>query len=263
MSLTRKKNVSLIAAGIFSLLLSTSSTVSAHNFWVNVSTPDAGKVLTEIGYGHDFPNPEVIPEDRLHIFESPRLIGSDKTYELQQKGENYAYEGNETLKKGSYIATSLYRPTFWSNGPDGWRQQNLVERPDATYSEEVAMYAKTIFNVDGCTSKDFSSKPVGQKLEIVPLENPATIRPGQVLPLQVLLDGKPLKTAKITGTFGGFCKGTENKAFSGTTDLKGKIDFVPLKEGFWFINTEHVAKHEDQTKAEDMVLIATLTFQIN
>lgn len=39
------------------------------------------------------------------------------------------------------------------------------------------MYAKYIFNVDGADSTNVITKPVGQKLEIVPQVNPATVKP--------------------------------------------------------------------------------------
>lgn len=256
-----KRDGLLILAAIALFVFSGVSPVAAHDFWLNVSSPQTGKIVAEIGYGHDFPKPEPIASDRLHIFESPRLLTPDRVIEFKPKGENYAYEGNGTLQKGSYIGTGLYRPTFWSKGPGGWKQQNFIDRPDATYAKQTTMYTKTIVTVGGYAGDDFITRPVGHRLEIVPLVDPATVRAGEILPLQVLFDGKPLKTVAVAGTFGGFSK-KDYKAFFGKTDLEGKIDFVPLRSGAWFINTKHEFPHADQAKAKDVSLKATLTFRI-
>ncbi len=260
-----RKNASfrLAAALMFSLVLGVSG-ASAHDMWLNTSAPEKGVVLIDIGYGHDFPNPEPIPAERTHLFEKPHLVtpgGILDSAPLQDK-ENYAYQVEADLEKGSYLATLNYVPTFWSKGPGGWTQQNRQERPDATYVEEAIMYAKTILDVDGSNANDFICKPVGQRLEIVPLVHPSSVKPGEAFPLQVLLDGKPLKTVELVGTFEGFSN-KEYKAFSGRTGLDGKIDFIPLKEGYWFTEVTHTYEHPDQEKADEVILVATLTFQIN
>ena len=258
-----RKSVSLhlAAAFVFPLIMGVSG-ASAHDMWLNVSAPEEGTVLANIGYGHDFPNPEPIPEDRTHLFNAPQLITPEGAFESAQMGENYSYRIQKELSKGSYIGSLRYRPTFWANGSGGWTQQSRLERPDATYAQEAIMFAKAVLNVDGSRDKNFISKPLGDLLEIVPLENPALLKAGDPFPIQVLFDGKPLKTAEVYATFGGFSD-KECKAFYGRTDLEGKIDIIPLKEGYWFAKVSHKSPHEDPAKADELVLVATLTFSVS
>ena len=104
------------------------------------------------------------------------------------------------------------------------------------------MTAKGILNVDGGMDTALITQAQGQKLEIVPQVNPATVKPGAVFPVQVLYDGKPVKTAEVTATFADF-PSKESKAFYGHTDLKGMIDVIPLQAGYWFIQAKHKAPY--------------------
>jgi uncharacterized GH25 family protein len=252
----------MIGICLLAFCLSMITSVYAHEFWINAPEPKNGLVRADIGYGHAFPKPEPIAADRIHIFKPLQLITPDGLSTLEQSGENYAYQKKENLKKGSYMVIGSYQPTFWSNGPGGWTQTDRTQRSDAVYVEEAIMCAKTIVNVQGGADDNLITKPVGQRLEIVPLINPAKVKVEEKLPLQVLFDGKPAKTVNIEATFDGFSdKGY--KAFQGQTDLRGHVDFIPLKGGYWVVAAKHVLDHPDKAKADEVVLVSTFTFQIN
>lgn len=261
--ITGRKSVRYIVAVTLILCFSLlSSQAQAHDFWINATASMGTPVDASIGYGHDFPNPEPIAESRFSLFDPLQLMRPEGSVSLQQKGENYAYQGSGDLARGSYVVAGTYLPTFWSKGPGGWAQSNRQERPDATYCEEVTMFAKTVLSVGGDTDKVFISRPIGQRLELVPLVHPATVSPGGTFPVQVLLDGKRLKLAEVTATFDGFSKNKEHKAFQGRCDLKGVIDIVTLRGGYWFVKVKHVESHQDPKVCDEVVLISTLTFHI-
>ncbi len=235
----------------------------AHDFWVNASYEVATQQVTaQIGYGHGFPAPEAIAADRLHIFKPLRLLSSEGTTEMHQKGENYAYELAAALEKGSYLVLGDYTPTFWSKNAAGWKQANRTQMPDASYCEEAVMSAKAILNVDGSIASELVTQAVGQPLEIVPQVDPATVQPGEVFPVQVLYEGKPVKTAELTATFEGFSE-KESKVFYGRTDLNGMIDIIPLKAGYWLAKVQHKVPYTADTKVcDEIVAVATLSFHI-
>jgi uncharacterized GH25 family protein len=229
---------------------------------VNASGFKDGLLKADLGYGHDFPGPEPIAAERLHIFKPLELFTPEKVITLDQVGENYAYQKKAKLKKGSFLVIGTYQPTFWSKGPGGWSQTDRIQRPDATYVEEAIMCAKTIVDVQGAVDADFIAKPVGQRLEIVPLIHPDKVKVAEKFPMQVLCDDRPAKVISIEATFAGFSdKGYQ--AFQGKTDLKGHIDFIPLKQGYWVVKAKHAFEHPDQARADEVVLVATLTFKIN
>ncbi len=232
-----------------------------HELWVNALPIENGLFRADIGYGHAFPAPEPIADDRLHIFKPLVLVTPEKEMAMVQSGENYAYQIKTDLKKETCMVLGFYRPTFWSKGVSGWAQTDRLQRPDANYVEEAVMYGKTIVNINGATDDALIKKPVGMRLEIVPLVNPATVKAGDKFPMQVICDGQGAKLTEVTGCFAGFSdKGY--MAFSGRTDLKGLIDFIPLKPGYWIVKAKQALEHQDKKRADEVVLLSTLTFTI-
>lgn len=66
-----RKLFSVMVAGVlFAAFLGAAA--EAHEFWVNADYKD-GLLKADLGYGHEFPNPEAIPEERTHIFEPLKL----------------------------------------------------------------------------------------------------------------------------------------------------------------------------------------------
>lgn len=247
------------------------SPTQAHSLWVNAQPTAGGQTTIELGYGDEFPTAEAIPADRLHIFEPAQLIGESGDLVLKPGKENYQSVTEKPLAKGSYAAIAMYKPTYWSKNTAGWKQQNRTEMPDALYCEQASMFGKTIVNIDGATDIAVISQPQGLKLEIIPLANPASIKPGQPLPIQVLYDGKPLKNADVTATFAGFGDQHEHhghthshaKAFLNQTDGKGKVNVYPLKAGYWVVETQHKLPYADKVICDESVLLSTLTFTIS
>ena len=77
---------------ICTFLLLTPPSAFAHDFWVTVPQSENKVFTADIGYGHDFPRSEPIPEDRIHLFAPLRLVTPDDVITLDQVGENYAYQ---------------------------------------------------------------------------------------------------------------------------------------------------------------------------
>ena len=247
----------------------------AHEFWVNAEYKD-GLLKADLGYGHEFPDPEVIPDDRTHLFEPLKLATPEGMTEMAQAGaNNFNYEVKADLKKGDYLALGNYKPTFWAKGPEGWKQGDKAKykeltKADATYAEEAAMFAKLVLNVDGADSTNVITKPVGQRLEMVPQVNPATVKPGGRFPVQVLVDGKPAKTAEVKAVYAGFTGDAkdgdpvnEYKCFYGRTDLNGIINIIPVKAGYWNASVQLTVPYPDKAVADETVLVSRLTFAIS
>lgn len=249
------KKIGLVA--FISALFSVS--LFAHDFWVDGYNSSTFKAI--LGYGHEFPYPEKIAKGRVSLFEPLAIIDKDlKSVTLKNEGENYQFVSKESLSDGSYILRSTYKTTYWTKTIDNkWEMGKTKEEiPNAQYCEKVTMFAKSIINI-GDDTNGFVTNPIGQRLEIVPLDNPTTFRVGVPFKVQVLLDGKPLKTAKVKGTFDKFAK--YKFAFLGFTDLKGEIEVTALRGGKWILMTENTKKL-DEKNCDDELLVSTLTFQV-
>lgn len=175
------------------------------------------------------------------------------------------------MADGSYLLLAQYRPTFWSRNAAGWQRQNLTQMKDATYCEQTSMFGKAVVNVGHeSASKELISRPVGDLLEIVPLENPANVRVGEVLPVRVLFRGEPLPDATVVATFDGFSHRDpadkshrlEPQAFSDATRADGTVGIIPLRQGSWKVRVVHKTDFSDQAVCGQLAAYATLTFEI-
>lgn len=231
----------------------------AHDVWVFGQNGD--KFTADIGFGHDFPKYEEIPKNKQKSFAPLVVVKKDGSkIELKQTGESYHYEGDK-LKEGSYLLLGEFMPTFLTQDEDGnWHDDGTKQNvKNPKYCLHASLPAKSVINIGG--SKDeFVTKPAGQRLEIIPLENPANFKVDKPFKIKVLFEGKPLKTAKIEGTLEGFLK--DKSAFYATTDLKGETEVLALKKGKWILKATHKFGFEDKNICDDELIIASFTFEI-
>lgn len=241
------------------LAIGTCCTASAHDFWVNGD--NGHHFVATIGYGHAFPDPEIIPDGRLKLFDPLFVIKKDgsKTT-LKQTSPNYQYEGQK-LAAGSYILAGHYKPTFWTKDrQDKWHMDSTKQNvKDVASCSRSSMNAKAIIQV-GNTEEAFLTRPSGQPLEIVPLTSPSMIKAEQPFKVQVFANNKPVAKADVIGTFDGFLKG--KYAFSGRTDMEGIIEIIALKPGKWMLKASQIQPYHDLSVCDEEKLRATLTFNV-
>ena len=255
-------------------LLCTASLAQAHDLWVTApATLSPSETLkADLSYSHDFPYPDEIPADRLHIFEPLHITSPDGTKkDLVQQGKNYQYVSESQLAKGSYVITANYRPTFWSEfADDTWAQGDLTKNPTAVACQQAQMFGKSIVVVDGGENLEAIRRPIGQELEIVPLANPNSAKMGKLFPVRVLFQGKPLADEIVTATADTIALMDEEathdhrepQIFSGKTDKEGKVNIIPLVEGFWKVKVKHKTPFANQKQCLENSLSATLAMQI-
>ncbi len=82
----------------------------------------------------------------------------------------------------------------------------------------------------------------GQRLEIMPLNNPLTMDVGAELGIQVLFDGQPLAGALVKA----WCKRTgQTLVIRSTTSSDGKVTFNLPYRGAWMVSVVHMQKARD------------------
>ncbi|MDR1608040.1 MAG: DUF4198 domain-containing protein [Deltaproteobacteria bacterium] len=248
---------SLVPAGLFLALLSgliLTTGALGHTVWLETSSSKlaADKPLNIIvGFNEGFEVVDII-EQGLPNIGAPTILGADGeiTTKLATGGKNYDYVTDKPLKAGSYLGFAEYKPFIMGHG----------DSPKNKYF----MTNKYVFNVGATVSDDLVTKPQAKSaLEIVPLANPASLKAGGSLKVQVLFEGKPLARATVLGDFRGFNPAGSwglAKAFYCNTDKKGEIDFLPVKDGLWILKVRHAVPNTDKTEAAETVYISSLTF---
>ncbi len=88
--------------------------------------------------------------------------------------------------------------------------------------EMYSKYAKTY--VVGGNPSDAFEKPLGLKIEFVPLADPAALKPGATLPVMLLFDGKPLAGVQVEAAVSQNPKAKSAHKVVGRTDAQGRID---------------------------------------
>lgn len=127
--------------------------------------------------------------------------------------------------------------------------------------EQYSRYVKTLVQVGSEVSTSIS-KVVGQKIEIVPLENPYKLTIGDSFAVQVLFDGKPLPDALISATYAGFTKRADTYEQSVRTDERGTAVFHLTHRGPWLVRVVQMVPLENSADADWESFWASLTFEI-
>lgn len=124
-------------------------------------------------------------------------------------------------------------------------------------TEIYARRAKALLQV-GDVRTDNITRPIGQLLEIVPLDNPFALENGDSLRVQVLWRGEPLEGAQLNIAR----TGIDGESTSLVTDEQGKVAF-PIQSGppyllavVWGVPAPH------DPRADYFTIFSSLTFAI-
>lgn len=231
----------------------------SHNLWVWGENGD--KLSADIIYGHHFPTPEKIKEERVSIFDDIKVISENGEVMLKQTGENYHFEGKK-LDNGVYIMLGLYKPTHWIRKADGKWEMNKTRKDTkekVEFCEVATMQSKAIFVVGDSDSK-ILKKEIKKGLEITPLfDSVKDFKVGELLKFKLTLDGKPVKKASVYADYAGYSSsGDMANAGYAKTDLDGKFEVRPLKAGLWYLKSSVENDSGDkncETKNDNTTLI--------
>jgi hypothetical protein len=121
--------------------------------------------------------------------------------------------------------------------------------------EIYAKFAKAVLRVGEGGPADLATKPVGLKIEIVPLADPYGVAGGK-LPVQVLFEGRPLDGVFVYRLFEG-----EEKYVDGLrTDGEGKTAVAIDRPGLWSLHCIYMRPYSDKQKADWESFFATVSF---
>jgi uncharacterized GH25 family protein len=107
---------------------------------------------------------------------------------------------------------------------------------------------KALIKVGDSAEGDLYKKVLGQKVEIVLLQNPFLLNPGDELEVQILFKGKPLAD-KLVRAYNDDGAGSVTKA-TAKTDERGIARFTLDRKGFWLIRLSHIWPCSECPKAD-------------
>lgn len=200
------------------------------------------------------------------------IIGSSgKKLLKDEKGKNPIIEVSE---EGTYVIGWDSSPSYIEIESKDFNEyiaaegyQNVVQarkeqgKQDAKGREKYVRFLKAFVQVGSKLTNDYS-KPLGQKIEIIPLSNPYSLKQGTDLPIKILFDGKPLPKAKVMSTYDTYSKEHDVYAHTIDTAQDGTAKIPISKNGIWLIRVNTMLPMEGDPKADWQSFWANCTFEV-
>jgi len=156
--------------------------------------------------------------------------------QLRRDPKGQAWRGAVRIEReGAITICAHLLPEIWVSTPAGLRQR-MEHSADAANSFVLEEFAKALVNLD---PNDTSyAVPIRQRLELVPLTNPALVHPGQSMEVLVLHRGEPI-AAHVQATYDGFSDKPDTYFEAMDSGANGTATIKITAPGLWFIHVEY------------------------
>lgn len=223
------------------LILCVTPLACAHDAWF---APSGSGLVMAYGHGEklDPYNPEKVKDVKALDCNG---IAVPVEVARQKESASISWKGNPAT------VTAFFDGGYGVKTTEGWKKTTKREA-QGKYSIIDALKSQKFTKALVGPCANFS-KPLGLALEIVPEKDPLALKPGEALPLKVLLRGQPLEGAII--------KAGGTKDEKARTDKDGKASVVIDKPGLQLIVVSHKAPLQDDPDADTLALSSSLTFE--
>lgn len=227
-------------------LLLLAGPAAAHSVWIE---PDKdGKLMIENGDAGEPSDP----------YDPARIT---KAYAFDKDGKAIAAEVDRFEKAaavkpaaGAALVAAMFDNKYWAKGQDNkWNNGPKGTVANPTIAGPSYKMPKTYL----APTSGFA-KPVGFDLEIVPQSDPAGLKAGDKLTVQVLLKGQPLADANLVSDIFVHHDAKPEKI---KTDKDGRATVTVPKRAFAGVEVSHFAK-DAGSNVEGTFYNASLTFKV-
>lgn len=265
----------LRAAGLaVALLAGGAAALAAHDFWVVPElfrVPDGWEVHVAGQTGMDFPESSAAIEPG-RVAEA-ELISADARLSLDRSfrsGSSLMMAGRPDAAGQWWVAVALEtRPIRLSSEQfDAYLEHDgvwdvLEERRSSAPSrdsvdERYTKYAKALVQV-GEDGPEAYGRRVGHPIELVPLEDPFDLRPGDRFRARLVWRGEPLADQVV---FAGRA-GSEGPTAHARTDASGIVEFPLFVPGPWYLKAIQMVEAPEDPEVDYRSYWATLTFDVS
>nr|WP_320012537.1 DUF4198 domain-containing protein [uncultured Desulfobulbus sp.] len=258
-----KRSVCVCRYLLICLVLFGVSLAQAHYLWLNVdqyNPPEKSVPLFSVGWGHHFYNPVGDILTQPEVLKRVELINPAGQASELKIVNGFQYQASTQYATGTYLATVALKERFSTKTDAGYLAQPKTGLDNVISSRYLGMYGKAIINVGEGEENRAFSQPVGTALEIVPQDNPASLKVGEYFRFTLLYQGKPL-AEEIKATYAGF---SPHNAWPYTcrTNRKGEGVLRILNPGIWVIKVNHRAPYKNPEEADEYSYTASLSFEI-
>ena len=150
-------------------------------------------------------------------------------------------------------------PQLWSQTPDGMLagDKNTLSGQKILFTNKYEKFVKVLLN-PSAGDKSFS-KPIGQTLEVVPLDNPAGIKVGDEIKVRILYNGQPV-AVPVYASYMGFSDQQNTYAYYTEPEEGDPVVKITAK-GMWLIRANYKVSGSGDLKTHD--LKAVMQFMVD
>lgn len=220
------------------LILVSAAALYAHDTWVG-KEGNAFAVM----WGHGKSGPY-----------KPEYVKEAKAYDAAGKEVAVTIKPQDTKAvlapaKAPALVAIVYKSGPWVKTPEGYKNVSKREAKNVITSLKSETHSKNLWQWN-----NRFSKPLGGKMELVPLKNPLSLKVGDKFPFQVFYNGKPLAGAKVRAA--GVAKDSLK------TDANGRAEIVITKKGFQIVVANLKTPTPNDPDADTLSETANLTFEV-
>jgi len=243
-------------ASVLGLLMLVAGPAQAHDYWLEFSprTPSAGDELAlSLWMGEDFGGVEQkgMELERTRVLRHLSATRDEDLREAAREGaapivrfplreagghlltleRTPAHLQLRALKFNRYLKHEGLRAAFAERKRAGERLQPARER----YTRYIKAFVQVGEAADGQ-----STRVLGQRIELVPTRDLATVKPGERLALQVRFEGVPLAGVMVEA----FVRDDAGKprGQQEVSDAQGLVEFTLERRGAWLVRTVHIQR---------------------
>ena len=249
-----KRLIFIITIGV--MLTGIASFAQAHILWLNANNyaPKAEETIwLEIGFGHTYPRDELMKKGRL---ERVYAVGPDGRETVVEKIFPAFYKFTPKAE-GTYMIVAVLKPGFVSKTTDGRKLGNKKNLKDVVSCFAFRMTALAAITVGA--KNDFPCPKTDKILEIRTLKNPADLQRGDILPLRISFQGKPLAKTMLKA----FCRdcATDKKhswAQESESNSQGIVNIKLTSRGPWMFTTTHEVPYPHKDECDNYLYRTSL-----
>ena len=259
------------------LLLATAGTLGAHDLFLklNNSFVSPGATLVVQVLNGTFSKSEnsitrdrvldvsvVSPAGRVRMDTSAwSSAGDTSTFRVRTGAAGTYVIGASTRPRMIELKAKDFNGYLASDGiPDILAERRRTGELGKTARERYAKHVKALVQVGDARAGDFGAA-LGYPAEIVPLENPYTLRVGGTLRVRTLVDGKPAGRQYVL--YGGRTSKGARIAQVGIRSNADGIARIPIRQrGVWFVKFINMTKLTGDAEADYESKWATLTYEV-
>lgn len=185
---------------------------------------------------------------------NPQFIKTPKAYDASGKDLEVTTKFEESRVLLNMLKDPALVSFVYNTGPrvktaEGWKSMSKSQAKDVIDS---AIWVKNVKQINQWHERFI--KPLGAKMEIVPLSNPLALKVEDKLSFLLLYDGKPMAGVNVNAP------GVEKDTLK--TDSAGKAEVVIKKSGLNIVVASRTTPTPNSDDADKLGEIATLTFEV-